>query len=176
MDSSNKKLLSAVHFICKQMGSEPEKLGLVKLHKILWYTDVWSFRHTGMSMTGGHYIRMPYGPCLQELTATLKTLKSQGKVFENEGEYFGYEQRQMIGKGTPDTSLLTDREVRLLEDFIKDVCESHTAASISEKSHKDRVWQIAADGEAIPLEATLVRFIPPDPESIREAKQELGIA
>lgn len=51
-----------LHYICRYTAREPEKLGLTKLHKILWFIDGQSFLRHGETITGENYIKHRYGP------------------------------------------------------------------------------------------------------------------
>ena len=54
----------------------------------------------------------------------------------------------------PDTSSLSKEEMEIMTYLIEEICEHHTANSISEATH-NIIWEAAIEGEEIPLEATL---------------------
>ena len=49
----------------------------------------------------------------------------------------------------------TDDERELIRSVVEDICDNHTANSISERSHTG-IWEVAMIGEEIPLCAVLV--------------------
>lgn len=169
-----KKLKNAVHYICRKMGAEPDKLGLTKLHKILWMTDVKSFQIKAKAFTGGKYIRMDHGPFMQGLNQVLSTLVNEGKLYADKTDFHGYEKARLIGKGAPDTSLFSERELRWLDEHIDFICYTQTATTASDKTH-GRMWRLLENGEPMPFEAEIIRFLKASPETIKWAKNELGI-
>jgi hypothetical protein len=157
------------------MASEPKRLGAVKLQKILWYFDVRSFQFTGETVTGASYIKKEHGPFTHQLKSAVNSLKGRGLLHTDvDDDFYGYEKAVFIGKGNADMSAFSDREIRWLEEITEDICQSHSAASISEKSHGP-IWRMAELDELIPFGATVVRFIRPTVSDIAWAEKELGI-
>jgi Antitoxin SocA-like, Panacea domain len=169
------KLREAVHFVCKKMALSPEKLGAVKLQKIIWYFDVKSYLFTGQSATGATFIKGNYGPFAREIGAVVKELASTDRLYTDTEEFFDNEKARFIGKGRTDLSAFSDRERRWLDEISTDICDNHTAGSISERSH-GAIWRMAEYGEVIPFAATAIRFRRPSPETIATVKKELGLA
>ena len=171
-----RKLREAVHFVCKKMAHEPEKLGAVKLQKILWYFDVWSFVMTGSTFTGAVYIKKDYGPYTTAIHAIVNDLKRLGRLHTDvDDEYYGNEKAVFVGKGSTDLSVFTERERRRLEEITVDICESHSATSISEKSHGP-VWRMSTLGEEIPFEAAAIKLFPASTETIELIRRDLDLA
>ena len=169
-----RKLKNAVHYICRKMGAEPDRLGLTKLHKILWMTDVKAFQLSGQAFTGGKYIRMDHGPFLSNLTQVLVTLENEGRLHADTTDFHGFEKARLIGKGAPDTSLFSERELRWLDEHIDFICYTQTATTASDKTH-GRMWRLLENGEPMPFEAEIIQFLRPSSETIKWAKNELGI-
>jgi len=145
----------------------------VKLHKVLWFTDVKAYQSTGETLTGGTFIKQQYGPFLRELEEAVQVLEKAGRLTLRRSEVAnGIEQCQYTGKGEPEKHVLSDREMRWLDEYIKDVTENHTAGSISERTH-NRTWEMAQMYEPIPVGAAAIRFVKPGPESQVWAVQEL---
>jgi len=174
MEFNKEKFKNLVHYICRSKATEPEKLGKTKLHKILWYSEGRSFLLRGEILTGGSYIKKQYGPFSPNLDEILNELKTEGLLTIHPVDFYGKEQIQLIGKGAPDTSLFTDKQLRTIDNVVEQICEDHTAQSISDKSHGE-IWRIAADGEPLPFEAVLVENLAPiSDEDIEWAKAELA--
>jgi hypothetical protein len=171
-NSAPTKLGAAIHFVCRKMASQPGNLGAVKLHKALWFADVHAYRLTGQTITGGTFIRHQYGPFLQELDGAVAALERAGRLTVRTVDFHEVEKREFIGRGEPDVSLLNERECRWLEQFAEEVCENHTAASISERTH-DRLWESATMFEEIPIAAAAVQFVKPVPAVAAWAVEEL---
>jgi hypothetical protein len=169
------KLREAVHFVSKKMALEPHKLGAVKLQKIIWYFDVKSYSLTGKTATGAVFTKGEFGPYAVAIGAAVLQLVAQDRLFTDTEDYFGNDKARFIGKGSTDLSVFTDKEKRWLDEITTDICESHSAASISERSH-GAIWRMAQYGETIPFEATVSLLRKPSAEAVEEVKKELGLA
>jgi hypothetical protein len=168
-------LKEIVHYICKRMALQPEKLGAVKLQKIVWYFDVRSYGLTGQVVSGAKFVKGRYGPFTRDLSGAVLTLVSEGRLFADTTDYFENEKARFIGKGTTDETLFNERQLRWLDEIITDVCENHTADSISERSH-GLVWRMARLGEEIPFAATVVSLKRPSKEAVELAREDLSSA
>lgn len=158
MNLDKERLKAAVHYICRR--SNPGELGKTKLHKILWLSDVYAYRHRGTPLTGEMYRRRDFGPCSVHLDEIIEELTIERKLFVQKAEYFDFEKFEFIGKGEPDMSLFNEYELRLIEENRRHVCEDHTAGSISEKTH-DEIWKMAIPNEVLPYEVMLVADLAP---------------
>ena len=174
MDTKD-KLREAVHFVCKKMALRPEKLGAVKLQKIIWYFDVKSYLFTGKTVTGATFVKGYYGPYTREIGMVVEELVSADRLYTDTEEFFDNEKTRFIGKGTTDLSLFSEKERRWLDEISTDVCENHTANSISERTH-GAIWKMAQYGEAIPFAATAMKLRKPSPETVATVKKDLGLA
>ena len=169
------KLKEAVHFVCKKMALEPHKLGAVKLQKIIWYFDVKSYRLTTKTATGAIFIKGQFGPYTVEIARVVRELVAANRLFTDTEDYFGNDKARLIGKGPTDLSVFSDKEKRWLDEITADICENHSAASISERSH-GAIWRMAEFGETIPFPATVIPLRKPSAEAVDAVKRELGIA
>jgi hypothetical protein len=157
------------------MASQPEKLGAVKLQKILWYFEARSYVLTGSPAVGATFVKGHYGPFTREIEPVVRELVAARRLYAGSTEFYDNEKAVFIGKGETDRSVFSDRELRWLEEITLDICESHTAASISEKSHGP-IWRMASLGEEIPIEAVAIRIKPASPAATEAAKHDLEIA
>jgi uncharacterized protein YwgA len=169
------KLKEVVHFVCKEMALEPEKLGAVKLQKIVWYFDVKKYITTMHTFTGASFVKSEFGPYSYDVKNALNDLVNEGRVHQNSQDHFGYEKAKLIGIGSTDLSVFSDNEIRWLEEITKEICDNNTAASISEKTHGP-IWRMASLGEPIPFQATAIRLLKPSKEALEDAQKELGLA
>jgi hypothetical protein len=175
MDASSQKLKEAVHFVCRRMATRPELLGAVKLQKILWYVDVRSYGVTGKTVTGAVFVKGKYGPYTPAAAPAIRELVREGRLNADTEQYFDNEKMRLIGNGETNKTILTARELCWLDEITEEICECHTAASISEKSHGS-IWQMAAYGEEIPFEATAVTLVRPSQEAVELASKDLSLA
>jgi hypothetical protein len=175
MNSVSRKLTEAIHYVCRRMATRPEQLGAVKLQKILWYVDVRSYGATGKTVTGALFVKGKYGPYTLAATPAIRELVRERRLHADTEEYFDNEKTWLIGKGETNKTVFSARELTWLEEVTKDICECHTAQSISEKSHGP-IWQMASYGEEIPFEATAVSLVHPSQEAVELARKDLSLA
>ena len=79
-------------------------------------------------------------------------MEASGDIAIVEPEY-EFDTRKLISLQRPSSKLLTNREKLITSAALSAVLD-HTANEISEMSHDD-IWRAAAEGEEIPLCATL---------------------
>lgn len=151
MSLNRTKLKELILLICRECR-DPEKLGAVKLQKILWYSDSRLFTQIGEPITGETYKKGKYGPISSSAKSLIRELEAEGKLAIREVEYHGYPKVEYIAKADADKGIFSERELRIINENIKNICEDHTANTISEKSH-DIVWEAAELNEEIPYEA-----------------------
>jgi hypothetical protein len=82
----------------------------------------------------------------------LREFKDEGKLLIQEPEFL-YDARKFISLVAPNPEALSDAERALAKSTLDTVC-GYTANGISELTH-DVIWDAAAEGEEIPLYATL---------------------
>jgi len=149
---ATEKFKALVHYIVHECRGAPGRLGAVRLNKSLWYTDVTAYKMNGVSVTGEKYVRRAKGPVPAHILATLRELKEEGKILIQEPE-FAYDSRKFISLVTPEMEHLSDEERALAKSIVDTVC-GYTANGISDLTH-DIIWNAAAEGDEIPLYATL---------------------
>lgn len=146
------KFKALVHFIVHECRDHPSRLGAIRLNKALWYTDVIAYKLNGASVTGESYVKRRKGPVPAHILATLKELRDDQKIVIQEPE-FQFDARKFISLTSPDVESLSDSERELAKSILDTVC-GYTANAISDMTH-DVIWDAAAEGEEIPLCATL---------------------
>src|ERR1700730_9194519 len=88
------KFADLVLYICAMC--EPDRRGAVKLHKVLYFTDMIWFAGTGSPLTGSTYRKRPYGPTSDELLTILRQLSENGRIRIEEMNYFGYRKKVYV--------------------------------------------------------------------------------
>ncbi len=145
------KLIEVVHYVCASCS--PEELGSVKLHKILYFSDMLHFLSTGEPLTGVEYQKQQFGPTARHLSWAVDRLAAQGKLRIEQRDYFGLSKTDYIAIQQPRPGALSNHAIQILNDVIAFVC-SRSAKEISELSH-DAAWQAAEIGEVIPYHAAM---------------------
>ena len=148
------KFKALVHFVIEEC--DPKQLGAVRLNKILWFSDVMAYRTTGETISGTKYVKRPRGPVPAAVVKTLEDLKTEGRI-SGRGAVERYDVREFSSLSNADTNLFSNVEMTIVKNIAKDICNNYTAGEISDLSH-DVVWEAAAEGEEIPMCATLVSF------------------
>ena len=144
-----RKFKQVVHYICAHCDAD--KLGNIKLHKILYFADMMHFSSKGKPLTGVDYLKQRFGPIARHLTSALSDLQAEGKLDVRTRDYFGFQKKDYVSVAPLEALSITNEEAELLQDVIAFVCE-HSAKTISDLSH-DLTWQIAKLGERMPYAA-----------------------
>jgi hypothetical protein len=142
------KLDAAVHYVIARV-ERPSDLGAVKLHKVLWLTDLELMYARNRTLAGETFIKTPQGPWGTHVDKALNRLKKSHQVAEIEGSYYGYRQRQFSSLKLPTLNGLSAAEVDVINRMIDVVCFQHTARSISEATHNS-VWEQTPDKGVMP--------------------------
>jgi uncharacterized phage-associated protein len=149
------KLKEAVCLIASHCP--PEELGNVKLHKILYFSDMMFFLHEGRPITGVDYMKQKFGPVARHLTASVGELVAEGALKVEEQEYFGLYKKNYIPTKPYRPNRLSEEEIELLKE-VADYVRGKSAKEISEISH-NAVWEAAELGETLPY-FTALRLVP----------------
>lgn len=170
------KLQRLVHYICHRKRKVPRELGRLKLHKILFYSDLHAFLHTGQPITGEVYIKHKYGPFSKHLDQTVAELENEDKLVVSIEPYaYGEEERShhlFFSRQEPDIDDFTPTEISIVERYIEAI-SPHSATDVSKASH-DIVWESRSIGETIPYySGFLYALAEIRPEDLEWARQEL---
>lgn len=147
------KFVDVVHFVCDRFSHDPDKLGQVKLHKILYYADMQCFLSIGTPLTGVDYLRQPFGPTARFLKKAVDALRLRGAVETRQRDFFGYRKMDFVSKLKPQSNRLSEYEIELLS-YVSDWIAGLTASEASEMSH-DLPWQKAKPGGRIPYSSAI---------------------
>jgi hypothetical protein len=147
MQFDRAKLKDAVLYACSKC--EPSRLGAVKLHKVLYFSDMLRYANVGAPLTGATYRKRPMGPTCDQLLGVLSELSHDGALEIRNVEYFGYLKKEYIPtRANLATDSLSAEERVLLDEVIEFVCVNNTAKTISEFSH-NKAWDMAEFGAEI---------------------------
>ena len=152
MDTASNKLKAVVHFIIA--NCDPNKLGAIKLNKILWFSDRYAYRKNGHSITGSDYVRREHGPVSESIYDVLDELKNENKISIS-GPEQPFQPRLYKSLEDAECESLSKSDKEVILGASNCICDDFTASRISDRTH-DEIWGAADEGEHIPLEATLV--------------------
>lgn len=139
------RLLDVVHYICAHCA--PEDLGNVKLHKILYFSDMIHYISTGQALTGVEYQKQKFGPVARHLTWALDLLAAQGAIEMRRRDYHGFTKAEYVSLSRP-AARLSNEATQIISEVIDFVCE-RSAKEISDLSHNE-AWRSVELGERIP--------------------------
>lgn len=158
------KFKQLVLHICA--NCDPERLGAVKLHKILYLADMVQFALHGNAITGSTYVKRPLGPMSRHLLPVLRELQQDGAIRVSVTDYFRFKKTNYHAANDADLSLFSEEEIALIRDVIDFVANQNTAKTISDFSHT-RAWEMAEYGEEIPYHSAFALFPnEPSPETV----------
>jgi Protein of unknown function (DUF4065) len=169
MQFNREKLKAVILETCFQCP--PERLGAVKMHKVLYFLDMLQFALAGNAVTAATYRKRPYGPTCVQLLPTLREMEISGDISIKDVDFFGMRKREYHANKMPPSGVLNDNEQALLKEVIDFVCHQHSAKDISEVSHQ-RPWEMVEFGEDIPYSTALMLFpTDPSPEAFEVIEQ-----
>lgn len=165
---------AVAHYVIAR--ARPEKLGAVKLNKVMWFADLEAYCRLGRTITGQtSYEKRKHGPVPNNIVTSIRRLQYAEKITTRDVPTFGGPRREHIWLKRPDVSVFTADEIDILNKAIDWVCNAHSAKSISDLSH-DALWEAAELGEQIPIGAATIRTDDVGAEDVAWALRELADA
>jgi hypothetical protein len=150
------KLEEAIHYVCSTCTAA-DRLGAVKLNKILFYADMLNYATKGVSITGATYVKRQRGPVPKQVLPAIGNLQRAGRLNCQNVSVFDMVRRQFDALGDTNIAVFTPDEIDRLNMMIRFVCDQ-TAEEISNLTHTI-VWDAAELGEELPYETFLVSYV-----------------
>jgi len=136
--------------------------GVLKLNKILFYSDFRAHRRLGHPITGAQYRKYPHGPA----PAVMKMLRKELEASKDAVEYHrhfqswnddgeGIVEKRLLPRRKADLDQFSAAEIALVEQVI-DQLRPMTGTAVSKMSHKHPGWRLTAMGDDIPYGAALL--------------------
>src|SRR5271154_4436671 len=99
IEYNEKRMIELILYIGAKCGLD-EHYGVLKLNKILFFSDFQAFRTRGKPITGAEYAKLPNGPAPRGMKRLRKTLEVSGDAFEykNPLASFNDDGEQMVEK------------------------------------------------------------------------------
>ncbi len=146
------KFRELVVYVAKQSDEDP-RFGMIKLNKILYYSDFAAYRQLGQPITGATYRKYCEGPAPIELPVARGELINSGDAISEERPYFaGSVVRLVIRAGRePNRELFRPGELEIVDEVV-DFFEGKTEREVATFSHHEPGWAVASDREDIPYE------------------------
>lgn len=160
-----------------------EHYGVLKLNKILFYSDFRAYRTLGTPITGVEYRKYPHGPAPAIMGPLRERLHKSGDAFEYinplpglgaDGE--GMSEKRLLPRRAPDMSVFTSAQIALVDQVIEWL-RPMTGGDVSRMSHHHPGWRLAEMEDEIPYCAEL---LPKDgtslPLSAKDRKWAMAVA
>jgi hypothetical protein len=172
MQFDRAKLKAAILHTCRAV--QPERLGAVKLHKVLYFLDMIHYAQTKRPVTGATYKKRPYGPTCVPLLPMLREMEREDLITIRDVDFHGLRKKEYVARADEEAGVLNETELDLLDEVIEFVCDKNTARTISEFSHK-LPWEMAEFGEVIPYDSSYLLFpVETSPEAFEEVQKGAG--
>ena len=166
------KFKELILYISQKCATDP-KFGAVKLNKILYFSDFFSFARTGTAITGFVYQKLANGPAPQKMVPIRTAMISEGTLgIQVVPLRNGRTQRRTVNLRKPHLEIFTGEEIALV-DYVIDSLKQSTAEDVSDISHEMVGWQVAKIGEEIPYGTV---FLSNEPLSEAEVQRGVQIA
>jgi hypothetical protein len=173
MDFDRPKFKQLVHYIVWKVGKQ-DWFGATKLNKVLWFVDARAYALTGRPITGETYTRGQFGPVPAHILPVRSELERERTIkISKQGNL-----TRIVALIPADPGWFIGSELQTIDWWADHIAKEHTATSISEETH-DYAWQIAREGEELPLYAYRVARVreptEEDLERLRKRAKELGL-
>ena len=156
-----------VHYVIEH--TPPEKLGAVKLNKVLWYADVMHYRLHGTTISGAtEYRKNHYGPTPFNIESIIHKLQSSGAIAERQAQTPAGFRREFVWLKPANPARFSPAELETVHKVIN-WAMGLTAAEISEQTH-DALWEETPHGHGISVAAASVQPSEPDDDAIEWAR------
>lgn len=130
--------------------------GMIKLNKILFFSDMKAFAETGRSITGAAYEKREFGPVAKGINDEIDRLVSDraAVVYERDMPDLTT-QKRLTALRKADLSCFSAQEIAFVNDVINWTW-SMSAEQLSEMSHDSVGWEAARMHETIPAGTALI--------------------
>jgi hypothetical protein len=149
------KFAELLLYIAKKCENDPH-FGATKLNKILFFSDFAAYRIRQKSITGATYQRLDHGPAPKCMLPVREQLLADKSLEIQDVVRFGFTQRRPRALRNPNLEIFSGEEISLVDDVIS-AMRDETARTVSAMSH-GFWWEVAENGEEIPIEVSLVEF------------------
>jgi uncharacterized phage-associated protein len=170
-DSKLKELI--LYLVQRSEGDE--KLGAVKLNKLLFYCDFQAYLELGKPITGQEYLALEQGPAPRRMPALRRELEAEGRLLVVSRLYHGREQHKHIALSSPDLESFSPQEFSVIERILESM-RDYSGTQISELSHHFIGWLSVGRNEAIPYSTALLARNESTPRSRRIAEELESVA
>lgn len=150
-------------YILSKVGNKPN-IGQTALYKLLYFIDFDYYEKYEQQLIGATYIKNKFGPTPISFAKLVREMEQTGALVTVSSKYFGHDQTKYIATQDPDVSSLSGQELKHIDDELARLAHL-SAADLSDLSHIDTPWRVAAERDVLDYEHVFYR---PDETSVRE--------
>jgi len=144
--------------------AQAEFFGSVKLNKILFHSDMRSFRKYGQPITGMKYQKLEHGPAPVGIKPLEEKMVEKKEITIRQEIKHGRTQNRAIPLRSAKLTLFSGRDIAIVDEVIHDLW-GKTATQVSLDSHGIQ-WKTRALEDYIPYEAAYLSDEPITPADI----------
>jgi uncharacterized phage-associated protein len=152
-------------YVC-QLGAEDERLGAVKLNKLLFYADKEAFLRRGQTISGARYVHMPEGPVPIALVPNREQLIEAGRLRPDKRPS-GMEQplTRLEATDAPRLQNFDPEELAIVREVVRRYWYLN-GTDLSRLSHFEAGWLVTTDKQDIPERSFWLSGAPLDDDQI----------
>jgi Antitoxin SocA-like, Panacea domain len=143
-----RKFAEFVLYVAQKSATDP-RCGAVKLNKLLFYADFWSYASRGVSITGAEYQRLPLGPAPRRLVPVRDRLVQEGAAALQQFQVLQHVGTRLVALRDPDFSCLDAADIAIADAVVEENWELD-GTDLSARTHELEGWKLAKDQETIP--------------------------
>lgn len=121
-----------------------KQLGVTKLWKLIYFVDATALRSHGSTITGSEFVKYPFGPVPSRGEKTLKAMKREKLLATEQRKIGSFSQTFVTAMMSPDMKLFSAEELAVIDEVCR-AFGSKTAKELSELSHAEPAWALAAE-------------------------------
>lgn len=137
---------------------DDESFGAVKLNKILYMIDMFSYGELGEPVTGMEYMKQKAGPVPRRLLPVKRDMLEKGDIVEVERAYYGMAnpQKRIVPLRKPDLTRFSATEIAHI-DGILEICREASGSDLTNYTHGHLGWILPQNmGDTIPYAAVFL--------------------
>lgn len=142
------KLQELMLYVADKSLADPS-FGVIKLNKILAFSDFQAYALLGHAVTGVPYQKLEHGPAPRPLPALVRELIDAGDAQLLPVGRGLHTQQRLVALRRPNLSLFSGPEIAVVDDVL-DLLRGDTATAVSLRSHEWDGWRAARIGDDIP--------------------------
>lgn len=161
-DQNDVKLTELMLYVGGKCATD-EFYGVLKLNKILFYSDFFAFKRLGKPITGTEYRKYPHGPAPAVMKVLREKMQRSQDAFEyhnqcpslEEGDDAEVTEKRLLPRRAAKMEVFTAAEISVVDEVMAWL-RPKSGGEVSRMSHRHPGWALASMGEKIPYVTALL--------------------